>query len=530
MPNTYSLLCYTREATGREEANNEDIAYSMHLALRLGDDDGARWRPLNENYGIFFAAGVPIAAVPEESRRACTAAAQYAADPYEAPQPASEAVGYGAVMPGVDITLKSLKDPFLFRLADGRFGIASTRTARGGEPDGSEKSAFLLAVSHDMTAFDQLGLVTLCTRGGVNRPSVAYDAATACYVVSWTGDDGRPYVAQTHDIEAAAGSNEPLDVARAVRSQETRYADDCGIPNAIPGNVVAITAVEAKRLDERFGRIRNVGACVPTQYADATQRGKAARNAILKLNETRAELAYSDGSQSARAVDWDEAQIEAVAQEAAEGTFGVGQTRTIEGRIRQTVYPVPFATERADPSVFAWDFNGEPMFMFIATDDTDGNCVDPHEGRTHMPLRIADSIEALSDEAGGRTREIDLLKCGDLNSEGRRMTGCFWAPELHVIGGKLSILFMPCFDGPDRNPDGTSNDRAGKPDMWTGSCHIMQLKQHADGADFDPRDPQNWTVPEPILDSDGGTLNPVQRISLDMTVISDSGRWYYAWQ
>lgn len=53
MPNTYSLLCYTREATGREEANNEDIAYSMHLALRLGDDDGARWRPLNENYGIF---------------------------------------------------------------------------------------------------------------------------------------------------------------------------------------------------------------------------------------------------------------------------------------------------------------------------------------------------------------------------------------------------------------------------------------------------------------------------------------------
>ena len=138
MPNTYSLLCYTREATGREEANNEDIAYSMHLALRLGDDDGARWRPLNENYGIFFAAGVPIAAVPEESRRACTAAAQYAADPYEAPQPASEAVGYGAVMPGVDITLKSLKDPFLFRLADGRFGIAATRTDRGGAPDGSD--------------------------------------------------------------------------------------------------------------------------------------------------------------------------------------------------------------------------------------------------------------------------------------------------------------------------------------------------------------------------------------------------------
>lgn len=68
------------------------------------------------------------------------------------------------------------------------------------------------------------------------------------------------------------------------------------------------------------------------------------------------------------------------------------------------------------------------------------------------------------------------------------------------------------------------------PTCGPGSCHIMQLKQHADGTDFDPREPRNWTVPEPILDSDGGMLNPVQRISLDMTVISDSGRWYYAWQ
>ena len=74
MSANYSLLCYTREATGREEANNEDIAYSMHLALRSGDD--AEWRPLNENYGIFFAAGVPIAAATAESRHACTAAAR----------------------------------------------------------------------------------------------------------------------------------------------------------------------------------------------------------------------------------------------------------------------------------------------------------------------------------------------------------------------------------------------------------------------------------------------------------------------
>lgn len=532
MSSSYELLCYTREATSREEANNEDIAYSMHLALRA--DGATEWEPLNENYGVFFAAGVPIQAASSESRRACVAAAHFVADPFDEARPATDAVAYGAVMSGIDITLKSLKDPYLFRLADGRFALAATRTARGGAPDGSERSAFLLALSDDLTAFTQLGLVMLRTGGGVNRPSVAFDADASRYVISWISDDGDARSASVADIVAAAESGEPIDVAEAaVSAKSCHFGDlsgDCDIPNAVPGNVIDITEEEAAKLIERFGRIYNVGTSVATQHIDAAISGEAAREAVQALAKVRADLVYSDGSGATRAVDWNKDELEAIAQDAAEGKLQPGDTRTVSGCIRQTVYPVPFAVERADPSVFAWNFNGKPMFMFIATDDTDGNCVDPNDGATHMPLRIADSIEALSDAAGGRAKEIDLLKCGDYNAEGRAMTGCFWAPELHVIDGKLSVLFMPCFDGPATNPDGTPNDRAGKPDMWTGSCHIMQLKQHSDGTDFDPREPENWTVPKPILTPTGGVLNPIQRISLDMTVISDSGRWYYAWQ
>ena len=78
MANPYSLLCYTRVPTSREEANNADIALSMHLALR--SPVSGKWEPLNENYGIFFAAGVPNASVPALARRACTAAADFGAD------------------------------------------------------------------------------------------------------------------------------------------------------------------------------------------------------------------------------------------------------------------------------------------------------------------------------------------------------------------------------------------------------------------------------------------------------------------
>lgn len=534
MSGTYSLLCYTRKPTKREEANNEDIAYSMHLALR-SHIDGA-WTPLNENYGILFAAGVPAASVPASARRACTAARRLGPDHYDAPRRPSPAVGCDAVMPDVDIVLKSLKDPYLFRLRDGRFAVAATRTARGGGPDGSESSAFLLAVSRDLTSYDQLGLVRLDTVAGVNRPAVRYDERTDRYVIRWRDDEGRALMALVDDILDAVGRTVAVTGADrdAARDLPDPQADGAaaypGIPDAVPGNVITVSEVEAARLIERFGRIYNTGASAPACSLLSSLRGEQAREAVRWLADTRAYLTYSDGSTATRAVDWDAEELERLAQDAESGRLAPGQERTVRGRVRQQVYPVPFAVERADPSVFAWTFNGEPMFLFIATEDADGNCVDPRGGRTHMPLRVADTIEGLSDAAGGREREIDLLRRGDRNAEGREMTGCFWAPELHVIAGRLSILFMPCFDGGPTNPDGTANERAGKPDMWTGRCHIMQLKQDGDGRDLDPRDPANWTVPEPILGPEGEILNPVQRISLDMTVIGDSGRWYYAWQ
>ena len=537
MSDSYSLLCYTRVPTSREEANNEDIAFSMHLALRSHLDGS--WTPLNENYGIFFAAGVPIAAATPESRRACTAAARFKTDPYTTVRAASDAVAHGAAMPGVDIELKSLKDPHLFRLASGRFAVAATRTARGGGADGSERSAFLLATSRDLTSYDQRGLVLLGPTSGVHRPTVIYNDAERRYVIRWHDDDGHAMRAVCADIIAAVGTTlpaEPDDTAEPIAASNandvnaTSVRRDYGIADAVPGNEIDITEQEAATLIARFGRVYNTGVTVPSMTVSADLYDGEARDLIGSLGRTTAKLQYSDGSTAMRAVDWDAAQLAALADDAAAGRLKPGERRTVRGRIRQTDYPVPFAVERADPSVFAWNYNGEQLFMFIATDDTDGNCVDPNGGRTHMPLRVATSIADLSDAAGGRDREIDLLTRGDRNSEGRAMTGCFWAPELHVIGGKLSVLFMPCFDGPAADPDGTANDRAGKPDMWTGRCHIMQLRQDADGRDLDPRDPANWTVPEPILGPGERILNPVQRISLDMTVIVDSGRWYYAWQ
>ena len=443
MANPYSLLCYTRVPTSREEANNADIALSMHLALR--SPVSGKWEPLNENYGIFFAAGVPNASVPALARRACTAAADFGADSCvgtgkagraggsdgsDGPdggageaggdvRPVSGAVAYDAVMPGVDIALKSLKDPFLFRLADGRFGIAATRTDRDGVPDGSERSAFLLAVSRDLLTYRQLGLVRLDTADGVRSPSVSYDAANRRYAIRWTDDCGRARHAVVDDILEAPGrviampAADAGDAANAVGAagESSSVVADAAfdaapavahdIPGAVPGNVIEIGAKEAASLIARFGRVYNTGVSVRPTTLPAGLRGEDAREMVGVLGKTVAVLRYSDGSTAVRAVDWDASQLARLADDAAAGLLRPGDIRHVDGRVRQSVYPVPFAVERADPSVFAWNFNGEPMFLFIATEDADGNCVDPRGGRTHMPLRFASTIEGLSDAAGG---------------------------------------------------------------------------------------------------------------------------------
>jgi GH43 family beta-xylosidase len=136
---------------------------------------------------------------------------------------------------------------------------------------------------------------------------------------------------------------------------------------------------------------------------------------------------------------------------------------------------------------------------------------------------VADTIDALADDNGGRSIEVDLLNRntrGDRTAEGRVIAGCYWAPEIHEIGGKLSILFAPCF-----NP---TNDQSTQGGEWfTVQAHIMQLR---DGGD--PANPADWSKPSAVLKSDGTPLGRAdfgRNISLDMTYFESGGTAYYAW-
>ena len=455
------LVAYHRTPTSEQEANNADIAYSMHLALAAGDG----WAPLNENYGIFF---------PKTS----------------APLPAN---GPSSAL------IRSLKDPAVFALPDGGYGIVATRIARGGGSDGTQADSVLVATSDDLRSYDEIGLLALDEAGGVNRPTAVYDSADDVYRVSWTTDSGADRHQSFDDLVAAVGADERGESASG-RVTGTAFATDTGIADYASGVELTLPKTAAEGLQQRFGRISNTGyTALDDVSVDAgTELSQSDLPAAVELD-------YSDGSTRELPLnDWDLSGVDT----ATPGTYEASAT------VERAEYPTPFADERADPSAYKYVTGDETRYLMIATNDPNLDNVN-QGGSAFMPLRSADTLAGLADAAD--PTEVHLLDRGDADADGNTMTGCFWAPELHEIDGRLSILFMPCYGD--------------SPDYMSGRASIMQLEQDENGVDLDPMDPDNWSAPEHVTRADGSDLNAVSGISLDMTYFTDSdGQAYYAWQ
>ncbi len=455
------LAAYHRTPTSEQEANNADVAYSMHLAL----EETEGWSPLNENYGIFF---------PKTS------------EPLPAMGPSSALI-------------RSLKDPAVFTMPGGGYGIVATRIARGGGSDGTQSDSVLLATSDDLRSYDEIGLLSLDEAGGVNRPAAVYDSADEQFRVSWTTDSGAERHQSFDDLVAAVQQGEEGQSASG-RATGTTTVSGTGISDIASGVELTVPQSTADGLLQRFGRVWNTGheALDEVSVSEGTGIDTTSLPSSVALD-------YSDGSTRELPLhEWDLSGVDT----STPGTYEATAT------IKRAEYPTPFADERADPSAYKYVSGGETRYLMVATNDPNLDVVN-QGGAAFLPIRSADTLAGLADAAN--PTEVHLLDRGDVDAHGGVMTGCFWAPELHRIDGKLSILFMPCYNS--------------SPDYMTGRASIMQLQQDANGDDLDPMVPENWSTPEHVTRADGTDLNAVSGISLDMTFFSDAdGQAYYAWQ
>ncbi len=160
---------------------------------------------------------------------------------------------------------------------------------------------------------------------------------------------------------------------------------------------------------------------------------------------------------------------------------------TVQGRVYQERYPFPLAKGYGDPVIFRW----EGKWYFIATND--------NRDDIGIYVREADTVSGLFTE--------DVKEHLILPQDGKRgFVQTFWAPEFHVIGGHLYILFA------------VSNEK------WGPQCHLMKLKEN--GSIIREED---WEDPVRIRKMDGTFLAEGNKITLDMTYLQTKRASYVVW-
>lgn len=470
------LSSYTRD---RSINGGSRVGNALHLALNNGTTTTA----LNTNYGVAFAEAKINATANTESTE-----------------------------------VRGLVDPYLFQLKDGKYAYVAVFTdVNGNRVDGGQVA---FSTSSNLTDWsgkpnedergDMVTVTSDATLFDAGSIAAGYDASAGEYRISWKVNGVAKYVT-TKDFKTFSEVKNGVGFERA-------QADLTGIDNAVAGsgNAIALTKDVADSLTERLGRVHNTGVEVPTDIT--VQANKTTKDDLLAQINGGAELdngnlskgatataTYSDGSTFDFRVNWNQDDLNKIDLTEA-GTY------EISGTINQQNYSeqFPMMSNRADPNIVY--YNGK--YYAMGTSDTGG--------MKTLFIRSSDTLAGLKDrkagiatEGGYKVEGQDVYLFGENDGLGHK--GYHWAPELHVINGKLYCFYatFPAGKAGDENITNSPN--------WAGpSAYVMELK---DGGD--PTKTADW-LEHRVQAKDGGVLSP-HGLSIDMTYFEAGGKSYIAW-
>lgn len=469
-------LAYTREPMEDAVYANR-LAYSMHLALQ---DDAGKCVALNHNSGVLFVKATENAD--------------------------------GSLNP------KSLKNPWLFSVKEGGYGVFAVRTGAEGDDDTEDLGTAVLWTSGDLVRYEEKGLLKLAdapladvrceyvAEEGIQGLAQA-DSSSECsalagiYRLQWKRRDGSWWEARFAKLSDLALN----DFGRKLAGQQIReeevigFGGDAGtgedaagvrdadalalqIPGARPRNLVEIPDTLADYLKKKLMPAENMGVEVPAEIRlQVGSKASGGEGAFAEeIDGLRAQALYSDGARVPKKIHWNGEDLSKI-DPAKPGRY------PLRGKVYQSHFAFPICTDRADPCVCRW----KGKYYFIATNDADFNHT--------LYMRRADSLEGIAEA------EEHLI----LDSETYEgIGGLLWAPEFHEIDGKL-YLFHACTPGP----------------FFCEESHVMELREGGD-----PLCREDWSKPRRVVRKDGSELCEAgKEITLDMTEFEWQGEIYAIW-
>ena len=273
-------------------------------------------------------------------------------------------------------------------------------------------------------------------------------------------ENGRP-------DEAAAGKLLLWKTRDLIDFEFSGLMDADALPPGHTSGSLTVSRALAENALKRWSPVVHTGTSVPEAIR--------AKN-MEDLNRVPALLRYSDFSVREKKIRWDPASVR----------FGSPGVFTAQGTVSQQSFRFPLAEGYGDPVLFRW----EGKWYYISTND---NLDD-----IGLWVRESDSVEGLF------TKEITEHLILPFSPE-RGFEQTFWAPEFHVIGGELYILF------------------AVSGHAWGPQCHMMKKKK---GGRI--TDPDAWENPVRVVRKDGKPLADTA-ITLDMTYLCAQSGSYVIW-
>lgn len=355
---------------------------------------------------------------------------------------------------------KGLKSPYLFRTVNGSFGVIAVRVDKVGGDDAESKGHIMLWTSDDLITFKYCGMIKLHAELFVKEAVCEFNSDGGVYEIYWQDNQGNSYVNRMSDLMATDS------IALVMNEYEFKHPY-VSLPHIIPGNVLSVDSEIGNEIKAHWTPLYNTEICVPDSVSATSAE---------QLQAVKAMAIYSDGSTAYKSVKWDHSEV----------NFSVPGVYTVKGNVTQETPSFPLARGYADPIILPWN----NKYYYIATNDNMDDI--------GMYVREADTIADLF--APGFKEAVIL----DLDEE-KNFIQTFWAPEFHVIGDELYILFAV----------------GGK--QWAPQCHMMKLKK---GGNI--MKAEDWTTPVRVRRADG-TFLAEKGITLDMTYFKADGVSCVVW-
>lgn len=367
---------------------------------------------------------------------------------------------------------KSIKKPWIFQEKSGEYGVLAIRTQAEGELDNQDVGCVVLWQSSNLLEYREMGVYPLSTEGkALEAVRCNYDKAADVYRLQWQEQSGTWFgkeftrfcdmeKAQLHSVEENGLLPAGLDITAGE-----------GILGVVPQNCIEIPDTLAEYLKKKLLPPVNAGVDVPKEIIVGSRK---------ELESFCVQALYSDGTKVPKKISWDEEDL-------AKIDFAVPGRYSVKGKVYQPHFAFPLAINRADPCVCKW--NGK--YYFIATNDADNNHT--------LYIREANRLEDI--ETAPEHLLLDSSTYEDIG-------GLLWAPEFHVIDGRMYIF------------------HAATPEpFFCEESHLMALREGGD-----PLKKEDWSRPRRIVRKDGSNLCEAgKEITLDMTEFEWQGELYVIW-